>query len=256
MQSPTTAISRRHFLAGGSALGAVAILPVSAKAQGCNAIARILTNAQSQYDDPSNWALTLDPAIIRRMQQQVAQMRQDIAALSGVVSANRRRQLLSYAELIGNSAVLLTGFAVGFAPAIIASVALSGGILVARTLIAPEQPKLGEVLTNVAGSRIPVLIEAGGESAIALSRNAARYGRAAGALTSVGFLAYGFWDFAERTDEFQASTAALQQLKDQLEETEKQLQTLSDQAQLQRMRRDCARAIIEDLSPYSCWNPG
>lgn len=243
--------NRRQILLGAASLAGTSVLaptPVSAQQGGCSLVARLITQAQSDADDPLQWQLSLDPLAVARAKDAVATLKADIDSLSGVVDNNRRVQMLDYADAVGSSLLLISGFFVSLGPLLVASVAFAGTMLVVRAVGSPQAPGQTEVLMNVGGSRVPSVMEAFGEGAGVVSRNAAKYGRIAGNVSGAVFVLYSGYQFARSTAQFQASTAEIDQLRGTLAVLESDLAALEDQSRLAAMRRACAQAVVDDLS--------
>jgi len=247
--APTTE-SRRKFLIGVAGLAGSTIFPLSpawSQSSGCNIISRLIVEAQTNVDDPGSWQLSLDPLAVHQAKANVVKLKLEIKKLSGVVADNRRAQLLDYTDAVGGSLLLLSGVFIGLGPALIASVAFAGSMLVVRTVSSPIRINLKDFLLNVGGSRLPSVIEAFGEGAGVISKNAASYGKVAGNITGAVFVAYSFYQFAQSTEKFQASTAKLDHLHDVLAGLEDDLSELEQLNKLLEMRRACAQAVADDL---------
>lgn len=247
--TPTTE-GRRRFLIGAAGLAGSAIFPLSpvwSQSSGCNIISRLIVEAQANVDDPGSWQLSLDPLAVSRAKANVAKLKLEIKKLSGVVADNRRTQLLDYTDAVGGSLLLLSGVFIGLGPALIASVAFAGSMLVVRAVSSPIRVNQKDFLLNVGGSRLPGVIEAFGEGAGVISKNAASYGKEAGNVTGAVFVAYSFYQFAQSTEKFQASTAKLGRLQDALAGLEDDLSELEQLSKLLEMRRACTQAVADDL---------
>jgi hypothetical protein len=127
-------------------------------------------------------------------------------------------------------------------------------MMVVKAVSSPSRVDQKDFLLNVSGSRLPSVLEAFGEGAGGVSKNAALYGKIAGNITGAVFVAYSFHNFAQSTERFQASTAELGRLKKALEGLEDDLSALEQIQSLLEMRRACAQALADDLKKIDVAN--
>ena len=215
----------------------------------CNTLEYILASAIADKSDPAIWALTLDPTVIAQLQSKIVEFRKSINSLNGTVNKKRTKQILAYADTVGGLLLIVGGVSFGAPAAFVAGIAFSGAMLITRAALSPEDVTQKDVLTNVAGSRIPEVLNQFGEGATVLSKNAAKYGKAAGAVTQAAFQIYSFYSSAQATNEFQASTQELQQLIEKISAVESEIQNLSQVEHLKEVRKNCVQAIIDDFTP-------
>ena len=246
--------SRRSFSLNTAALAAIISLPYkssSAQTVGCNIISELITKAQTDAANPASWQLTIDPLAISHAKDNVARLKAEIESLSGAIDVKRKVQLLDYADAVGGTLLLLSGFFVGVGPVLIASVAFASTMLVVRSVNSPVDVKQKDFLVNVGGSRLPGVMAAFGEGAGVISKNAAVYGKLAGNVTGAVFVIYSFYQFAQSTESFQDSTVKIGKLKDTLSNLEADLSELEQQNKLIEMRQACAQGVIDDLGVLS-----
>lgn len=245
-------IHRRTFALGtlGSSLAwAVPAFGEELESQGCGVIERILVEARAQAQDAGTWALTVNPADLAKAAADVQRLKDEIDSLSGVVEGNRRKQLLDYVDAVGG-ALIFFGALAAPVPFLVGGLAFSGTMLIVRGLAGPQSPTDKEVLTNIGGSRVPMVIgefSKGLEDASVISQKAAGYGRLGGVVVSGAFVAYSFYSFAQSTQAFQASTVELQKLRQELDAVSSALAEMQNQQDLQEMRRACAQAVVDEL---------
>lgn len=221
----------------------------------CSVIDQILANAAADANDAGPWSLTLDPFAIERLLSGISELKAGLDGVPEVVDKARAMALMAYAEGVGSGLLLIGGVAATAAGAatlgagiLVAGIAFSGSMLIVRAIATPERPGAADVLTNVGGSRLPMVFEAFGDGAVVLSRNAATYGRIAGTVTGLAFTLYSFVQFAQANAEFQRGTAEMQRLRDELASAEAGLAELRDFASLQATRRACAQAVEAEMS--------
>lgn len=248
----TRLIQRRTFALGGLGTSLIWALPAHSEvsaADGCGVIERILSESQAQAQNAGSWALTVNPSFVLETSAKVQRLKDDIDSLTGVVQDNRREQLLDYADAVGGSLIFLGGL-VAPVPFLIGGLAFSGTMLIVRGLAAPQAPDQKDILTNVAGSRVPVVVSEfsqGLQDASVISSKAGGYGRLGGTVVGGAFVVYSFYSFAQSTQTFQASTVELQRLREKLDEVASVLEELQEQQALEEMRRACAAAVVDEL---------
>lgn len=246
----SVSVDRRRILISATGLLGSTIMPLSSawsQSSGCNIVSRMIVEARANADDPGRWMLSLDPLAVIRARDNVAKLKAEIKKLKGLVADKRRIQLLDSTDAVGGLLLLLSGVFLTAGPLIVSSIAFGGAMLVVRTVGSPMRVNEKDVLLNVAGSRLPAVFEAYGEGAGVVSKNAAAYGKLAGNVTGVVFVAYSFYQFAQSHKEFQSSTAELGRLEDALAGLEDDLLKLEDRNMLLEMRRACAQAVVDDL---------
>lgn len=252
--------TRRRFIKTATATGMALSAPnlLLAQQSGCDILGSLQADALADAQDAGPWSITLDPLAVANARQRAADLRQKIDSLSGVVDGKRREQLLQYVDALGSSVLVLSGFFIGIGPALIAGVAFGGTMLLLKAVTAPNDVNQKDILLNYASSRAPEYMELAGQGAGVVSKKAAQYGSVAGHVAGAGFALYSFYEFGQITASFQASTAELGRLRDDLVPIEAALAELEDLQILLQMRRDCAAAAAEDLSPgqFGCiYNP-
>lgn len=239
---------RRQFILSTIGVGANIALPRSVQAQqsGCEILEQLLANSKADEKDPNVWA-ALHPLFVNNVQLEITKLRARIDNLSGTVDAKQTEAILNAIDAFGTAALVGAGFAIGAMPAFIAGIAFSGTMLIVRGGFSPQKLTSEDILTNVAGSRVPTLLETFGQGAVAISKNAAKYGKIAGHLTDGIFVGYSAYKAFEASQTFDSSSKELQRLKDALAALEADLGALNKSEALQKMRQACARAVIDDL---------
>lgn len=250
-------ISRRFLLIGtASFVPAVAFGQNQTRHEGCEPIDRLILKAYDVANHPASAGFSVDPIAIAEAQAKVDEALKLVGQQIDLSDAAQRAAALDTVEAVGTSLLFIGGIALGAAagPAIVAGVAFSGTMLLARAALAPERLGPEAVLTNVAGSRVPGLIQAFEEGATVASKNvgnvqvvgnASRV--AASSIVGGAFAAFSVYQAVGSTNDFVAAQAKLRAFETDLLAAKSALQALLTQDTLNGMRQACGLAVAQDL---------
>ena len=259
-------ISRRRFLKDAAALVPVVGLTQGLSAQevnqtgDCGPVERLILASYDVANNPASAPFSFDPLAIANAQAVVNRALAKVREKADLSDAKYRQATLDALDAAGSVLLFIGGIAI--APtagvAIIASVAFSGTMLIARGASAPEKLSADDVLTNVAGSRVPGIIQAFEEGAVVASGNAGTIQAVgntarvtASSIVGGAFSVYAVYQAVGSTNDYVKAAAELQKAEAALVAAQDALSGLQNQALLNEMRQACALAVAEDLESVS-----
>ena len=258
--------SRRRFLKE-----AAALVPAVGLAQGlsakeaertadCGPVERLILASYDVANNPASAPFSVNPLAIAEAQARVNEVLAIVRKKADLSDAAQREAVLDALDAAGSALLFVGGIALAPAAgvAIIASVAFSGTMLIARGASAPEKLSADDVLTNVAGSRVPGIIQAFEEGAVVVSGNAGTVQAVgntaritASKIVGGAFFVYAVYAAVGSTNDYLEAAAELQKAEAALVAAQNALGDLQNQALLNDVRRACALAVAEDLEAVS-----
>ncbi|WP_197054621.1 hypothetical protein [Paracoccus sp. PAMC 22219] len=233
-------------------------LLLSQQDQGCSIISAMIIRAEQEATNATAWALTAALTAIPQMEQRISSFEAALSAAMANETAERRRQVVAYANAVGSIGFFAAGLAVSGSAVVLlfaGSIVFTGTIMLADTLTAPADGSAFEIVTGVGLDRTSGVLSSMGEDAYALSRRSAQVSSVASkVLSSVGVI-LAIKNFSNANDRYREIVRMRVEIEDQLRLTREGLAEMRDTRTAEEMRRACMsvlRADLEAASSLSC----
>lgn len=241
-------MDRRVFLSllGSSCLAS----PGLAETGNCSELRRAKFLAQAGVQGVGVWVATDAPTILLNARIKLEQLKTALPTAGESLDEARRVELLDLIGLLGGSTLLIVGV-VG-APAaslILASLALSSGLLIARALTAPNTLDPKEVVALQTVGDIERSLVAAGSSGPLAARTAAN---TAGTLVGGATNAYSFMVWLNSLNGTVIAETEFDALRNEIATIETALTPLDDPTAMEAVRFDAMTALAGELSTFPC----
>ena len=241
--------SRREILRAG--LGAtIWCLPGVGRARDdhCDVFETLLGRIKKERNDLPNWAVSVAPGAVETTRKKVAALRRDFNRAQSAVDQARINQLIAYANAAGTSMFVIAGLAGAAVPIVLTgSIVYGGGLIVVRTLAAPQSVDSVTITPAVAVGRVGAVLESVGESVEVVSGSTARFSRIGGILVSTASLTFDWIAAVRSSESVQRAQEKRRKLKDQLAAADDALAMMRGKTVAERMRGGCLDAIEKDV---------
>lgn len=224
--------------------------PGFAESVACAELQRARLLAQAGVQGVGTWVATEAPTILSNARIKLDELKMAMPAAGESLDQARRAELLDLIGLVGGSTLLIVGI-VG-APAatlILAGMALSTGLLIARGLTAPNTLDPQEVVALQTVSDIERSLVAAGSSGPIAARSAAN---TAGTLVGGATTAYSFMVWLNSLNGTIVAEAEFDALHGEMSTIEAAFAPLDDANAMRAVRFDAMTALERELSAFPC----
>ena len=241
--------SRRKFIVISSAAIISPSVTFAANKE-CNAISKIIINAQSEAGKSTLWATTTAQQQIQKQIQRISDFEIAFDLALKKESNQSILQTISYANALGNIAFFVAGIggSVSLPILIAGSVVFSGAIIIANTSVEAQLNKSIDFKT-VGVERVGAVLNAMGDDAFALSKNSIKTSAIASNILGVLSVYDAMSGFSNVNKQFRILTLRRDEISTKLSKARLGLEELKKQAVAEKVRRDCMLELVKDLKP-------
>lgn len=224
--------------------------PGLAQTEGCSELQRAKYLAEAGVQGVGLWVAADVPTILLNARIKLEELKSAMPAAGETLDAARRAELLDLIGLVGGSTLLIVGI-VGTPAAtlILAGMALSSGLLIARALTAPNTLNPEEAVALQTVGDIERSLVAAGSSGPLVARTAAN---TAGTLVGGATAAYSFMVWLNSLNGTVVAETEFDALRGEIATIETALAPLDDANAMQAVRFDAMTAIEGELSTFPC----
>ena len=244
-------ITRRSVLYSG--VGAtLGWLPVTAWSDGagCDLWDRIMARVEAERVSLPQWAVSVAPVAIESARVRVESLQRALRDADENVDDARRLELLGLANAAGSSLFFIVGLATGGTAAAIVfagAVLFGSGIIVVRSLVAPESVDGVDIAKGVALERLEGVLDTSGDGHYVVSESTRKFTKIGGVLVGAGTLAFDWIEFVRSTEEVRRASSTRQSMEKLLAEAENALDELKARVRAEEMREACLAALEHDV---------